>query len=127
MAIQVKVKWLDKPFTRRLRSHLADNLYLAAHDLRDGIVSDITATQGSYRPPDHSQPGEVPFWITGEVANSFDVLVNRRQLHAMIYSDDPVSRFLEYGTSRMRPRPYFLRAFFARKRNIAYTMCRPLI
>lgn len=122
----VVVKWHDRAFTRRLRRHLGDNLEAADIQLVAYIRALITQTRGSYSPPNHSQPGDVPFVITHEVERSFDYWVNKAALQSAVFSDDEVARFLESGTARMAPRPYFERSLVAIKGNLARTLCKPM-
>lgn len=58
-----------------------------------------------------SAPGEAPASDTGKLANEIGVdRVDLARLRVAIFSSAKYSAFLEFGTSRMEPRPFLRRA-----------------
>lgn len=54
-----------------------------------------------------SAPGEAPANLTGRLANSFNYRAGQKELS--IFSNLNYSLFLENGTYKIKPRPYFVK------------------
>jgi hypothetical protein len=126
MQMTMRVKWMGASFARRVdrsRHRATDD---AAKYLRDEIVRLITVAQGSYSPPNHSAPGDYPYWISRDLANSYFARTDRATLSAVIGSPLVYARYLEQGTSIMAPRPHIYRTLRSRRVPMAHIMCRPV-
>jgi hypothetical protein len=126
MQATFRVRWMGGAFERKFRRHRERTTGEAGDFLADEIERVITATRGSYVPPVHSAPGDVPYWISRDLADSYTAKLDRRRLVATVGSDLEYARFLEQGTSIMAPRPYILRTLLSRRRGLAAILCRPL-
>lgn len=65
---------------------------------------------GKYGIKGRSKPGEIPWYETGELYKSIKskLYVRKgRDPAAITYTENYYSRFLEFGTRRIRPRPFF--------------------
>lgn len=61
-----------------------------------------------------SAPGQAPANVTGDLVRSIEVSKSNNKATVSISKDYAV--FLEFGTSKMRPRPFILPAFLKTKR-----------
>lgn len=81
-------------------------------DVKDKLIKVITTGSRTgrvyrFRGAEHiaSAPGEPPANRSGRLAGSFDY--KARQIELVVYSDINYAPFLEKGTGKMKPRPYF--------------------
>jgi len=61
-----------------------------------------------------SAPGQAPANVTGSLVRS--IVVNKSNNKATVSISKDYAVFLEFGTSKMRPRPFILPAFLKTKR-----------
>lgn len=128
IAAAVKHRWHPQGFDRKLHRHLARTRKAAAEHYKDALVTAITLVQGSDNTGDfitrfvggmpksirirwgtpyiHSQPGDLPYWVSRDTANAWGVAHARHM--TVVGSASPVTRWLETGTTRMAPRPHIL-------------------
>ena len=66
-----------------------------------------------------SAPGEFPATDTGYLVSHISITENRRRTLVDIISKAPYSQALEFGTSRMKPRPFMAPALEANRKAIA--------
>ena len=90
---------------------------VAAQVGAEQIVENISHTSGSgkaYKTRGRvhiaSSPGQYPTKETGELARSVDVRMGINSSQADIVISSPYALDLEYGTSKMRPRPFINRS-----------------
>lgn len=69
-----------------------------------------------------SAPGEAPANDTGRLVNSIRTTYDLPTLVGRIVASTAYAAFLEYGTSRMEPRPYMRPALFNRRPQIEATI-----
>ena len=73
-----------------------------------GIAAVLNKKQGT--PTSRSNPGEPPYKQTGNLGRSWKTRKRGKKVGKRIVaiagSDQDYARFLEFGTARMRPRPY---------------------
>lgn len=102
----------------RLREMLRDVAFVAATNIVDRATDSMTGTKSGreYRVPGTksaihraSAPGEAPAVLFGQLMASFGV-EQTGETEFVAYTDDPKAPHLEFGTSRMEPRPFFLPA-----------------
>jgi hypothetical protein len=84
--------------------------------VKDKIVEDVSAiTEKGYQElvkrvsvpgPPASFPGEYPRKRTGKFKSSLKWSVDKGKKEGYIWSESEVGKFLEIGTSRMKPRPW---------------------
>jgi hypothetical protein len=134
--MKVTSRWYGPQLTKIVLAHMADNLDLAGHYLRDEIRDDLRATVAS-SPDEHSRPpSEYPYFHTGKLWGSFAWENDRNGLVTRVGSGDPVARYLEFGTSRvvargktypgLAPRPTIRRNLLDHQLDLAQLICRPL-
>jgi hypothetical protein len=133
IAATIKTRWNPRPFDRLLHRHLAHNRRRAGEHYKDAIQEATTRTMGTDNRGDfitkfvggmpvsvrvrwgtpyiHSKPGDLPYWVTEETANSWEVAHDPTV--TTVLSTSPVSRWLETGTTRMAPRPHIIPTLFA--------------
>jgi hypothetical protein len=104
------------------REVLADRLLQAAEVLRWAIREDI-AFAGHGVPSDPFHP---PHLQSGDLWLSYQVEEDRRNLRVRVGSDLPRARYLEFGTSRMAPRPHARRAYYRVRSDMQAVMGTPL-
>lgn len=120
--------WNGDKFVAQLSSWVGRRSEAAATILADEI-RDLIGHQG--RPGYHSSPGDPPFRQSGELQRS--VIVRKQAagrvrgfLRAMSLSEQvyevavtaPHGPWLEYGTSKMEPRPFMARSVEAARSKI---------
>lgn len=66
-----------------------------------------------------SAPGEPPASDTGTLANRIIVSVDATKLSVKVIAKTLYSWFLEYGTKRMKPRPFMFPALLNKRKQIA--------
>ena len=138
MQANVRLKWHGSRFLRAYERGIKRNLDLAAKYGRDSVRADIS-TPGSYVPPVHSQPGNPPYRITGDVWRSYGYAVTGFPTPKLVVgSSDPVARYLELGTGvhgpfapghntvHMLPRPHLRRLIHVRGHILARLICAPI-
>lgn len=101
---------------RRATSDVYKSLYASGEVVRADAANSIKA--GAISGPLHvpSDPGEPPNADTHQLDMSIDVRVNASKKSVSVTSEAPYSAFLEFGTSRISPRP-FLRPALLRNRD----------
>lgn len=148
IAATVRTHWNPRPFDRLLHAHLGRTRRAAAEHYKDAIVEATTRTEGTdntdefytkfvggiavskrYRwalglPYIHSDPGELPYWVSMRTADAWEVAHDPTV--TTVLSTSPVSRWLEYGTTRMAPRPHILVTLFAEAGTMARIWTAPL-
>lgn len=99
-----------------IRNAFVDTGERAVNALHEIITTGERSGRSYIRNGQHhvaSAPGEAPANMTGRLANSFDCLVtdNELSVYSTATSDSGANYavYLEEGTSKMAPRPYFKR------------------
>jgi hypothetical protein len=92
--------------------------------IRDDIREDISEVGP---PPDRSEPYDPPYYVEGDLWRSVDTKPNTSNLQpsVIVYQDDsiaPHGKWLEAGTDKMLPRPFFspVRERWRRKINSVF-------
>lgn len=85
-----------------------------AENMKKSILSGAKSgrTYGSHTA---SAPGQAPANETGALVRSIKVEKNSKS-ESTVYVEQDYAVFLEYGTSKMRPRPFILPAFLKTKK-----------
>ena len=125
-SITIKIKGVDKLVNElstgmfeRVRRGILKGLYasgvLAQTYAKELILSGPKTGRiyKRYRPPrlhQASAPGEAPANDLGVLARSISFEVDESSLSLTIFAAARYARFLEYGTRRMRPRPFLTRS-----------------
>lgn len=96
---------------------LGSYLYQAGERVQDDAQVSITtgAVSGAGHVP--SRPGEPPNNDTGVLANNIET-VQVESLRVVVSSNAPYAAPLEFGTSRMQPRPYMAPALEKNRKYI---------
>ena len=81
---------------------------VAAAEYVADYIRNMIGVQGTR--DDRSLPGEPPKRQSGELQNSIRVLRDNREQLAVVYSDSEHWWYLEYGTKKMKPRPFWRRS-----------------
>ena len=81
----------------------------ALDEIADTAVNNIKKKLDVNYPPS-SKPGDPPAKRTGELQESIDrTAVTDHSV--TVYTDDPVALYMELGTSKLEPRPFFFLEF----------------
>jgi hypothetical protein len=129
MPFGLKVRIVDNSarYTDRLMRHIDRNMHNAAVRYLSDVRAELTARTGSdnddefitifrggnpvsvrtkwEKPYVHSRPGQSPFAVHGDLANSYHV-ARAGKLQYLIGSNDPVSIWQSVGTRRQEPREH---------------------
>lgn len=98
------LEWNGDMLYGAMRDAATKGVFLAAQRLKEQIQINISVVG-----PPHSLPGEMPHLITGNLQDS--VKVKAKGLEADVVVEAPYAYALEFGTSRMAPRPFINRTF----------------
>jgi HK97 gp10 family phage protein len=101
-------------FAENLTSRIHKKLTTAFQKMGKEGEADIKASLGTICQAyagtggEHSRPGEPPHKETGELQASVGHVVQAEPLEIKLrlYADAPYAAYLEFGTSRMRARPF---------------------
>lgn len=76
--------------------------------IQEGVLDGMSQGKSGRIYGDHvaSAPGEMPAIDTGTLAASIQVDAEPGSLQGAVYTNQETAVFLEYGTTRMAPRPY---------------------
>ena len=118
----VDVKINDKLVKDLLKSTEADYLD-SAEKLKEEIVKSITTGSKSGKSytrngmsHQSSAPGQPPANDTGELVDS--MVVEKRKNYSLLKINADYAGYLEYGTSKMRPRPFIFPAINRIKKKL---------
>lgn len=100
-------------------------LYAAGNMIQ--VDAQISITEGAISGKGHvpSKPGEPPNQDTGVLANNIETVLVE-PLKVEVSSNAPYAVELEFGTSKMEPRPY-MRPAVARKKDEAVALVRQAV
>ena len=115
----ITFRWNGKEISKELQERAYFGALAAANHFAARLKDNLRKTKGSVVPPVHSQPGEVPFWITKTYHKSIKIRRRKRQHTVQIISDDPKGLWLEFGTWKMAPRPAWRITLNAEKAQMA--------
>lgn len=110
---------------RRAGDRLEKNMAVTTIFVRDKVKRKLNRGQptrtfrsGSIIGLDPSRPGEPPKKITGQLQNSIrtKVIRSKRAIIGLVGTNLKKGRWLEFGTSKMKPRP-FLRSTVSENRR----------
>jgi len=113
----VIVKSFEAQVRKRVWRLLGDNLEDGVN-LYSEAVRDKISVQG----PPRSTPGNPPHMDTTALHEGFGYTVIKEQLTARAGSDQSYSLDLEFGNSRMQPRPFIRSTLIERRDDIAREM-----
>lgn len=96
---------------RKIEDTLFESTEEAGINMHDEIEASIDRQGG---PGNHSAPGEPPRKITGNLQGSLETAVYREELGINIKTSAGAeyAKALEYGTGKIKPRPFMLPALF---------------
>lgn len=81
-------------------------LYVGSDRIKSDVFQSISTGSASGKRHIPSRPGEPPNRDTGDLQRGLRVELRLEQLEADVISESPHSRPLEFGTSKMEPRPH---------------------
>jgi len=106
-----------------LKKHTRLGIIRAAHKSAQGLIYSLQneannglKTGRMYGDHKASAPGETPATITGKYANGVRTIVRPKEF--VFGNITPYAGYLEFGTSRMKPRPGLSNAIVDQERNI---------
>lgn len=92
-----------------------DGSVYMAEEMKKSIASG-TKSGNRYGTHTSSAPGQAPANWTGKLLKS--IKVQKTQGKAFVFVTAKYAEFLEFGTSKMRPRPFIIPAFLKTKKMI---------
>lgn len=119
----------------RVGDELERNMKVAVIFVRDEVKKKLnrgqptrTLRSGSIIGLDPSSPGEPPKKITAQLMNSIRTKVIRttRRITGLVGTNLKKGKWLEYGTSKMKPRPYLRPTITENRRKIGRIIARGL-
>lgn len=115
------LKWNGGSAPWVVRSAIADGMERAAANVKRAMRRRLNIPY-----PPASRPGQSPRRRTGRLRNSIQFWINRKTLEVFIGPDAtaPYGFWLEYGTSKMEPRPFMFRALQEEAKRSLNTMHR---
>lgn len=107
----VKLTWKGERVTRNIAARLEIGIVAAAKHFAFKLRQALLQNQGSNEEKIHSEPYEIPYYITTKLASSIRVVNKKKSLSRIsidIKSRLDYDRFLEEGTYKMEPRPHWM-------------------
>lgn len=101
----VKISWNGAKLLKGMEAGLARGVFKGAQIVRERIQTNISVVG-----PPHSMPGEFPHLITGRLQDSVKIVGNAKKMEAKVVVEAPHAVWLEFGTSKMAPRPFIVRS-----------------
>jgi hypothetical protein len=98
-------KWKIEAANEYVYNVVAHRVATAGKFLRDHLKEKMSERDNS-RGGNASAPGEYPARVTGILVKSIRSEFDRKALTARVGSDELHGKFLEFGTSKMAPRPW---------------------
>jgi HK97 gp10 family phage protein len=121
----VAVNWNGQSVLERVRTAVQQEIVRQTEEVRNAAVSlimDTLKTGRIYRRRgvEHraSAPDEAPASDTGRLVNSIRTDYRLAELTGIVSASTAYAAYLEYGTSRMAPRPYMRPALASRRAAI---------
>ena len=123
----VRLNLHPKRLMLRVGNRLEKNMEVATVFVRDEVKKKLnrgqptrTLRSGSVIGLDPSSPGEPPKKITAQLQNSIRTKVIRRKraIIGLVGTNLKKGRWLEFGTSKMKPRPYLRPTLSEKRRKI---------
>ena len=125
MSVQVQIKSLNprgyKNYTTSLKKIIKDKLGIAGNLVRNTAIASIQSGAKSgrrYGKHTASAPGQAPATDTGFLQSNIVLNIEATGLVADVESRAKYSIFLEFGTSKMKARPFMLPALEENKPKI---------
>lgn len=115
------VQWNGSQVLTAVRKGVVTGLVRGTEAVREDATSRILSgpkTGRVYGRHQASAPGESPASDTGALVNSITTSVDQAALTGNVNFGTGYSAFLEYGTSRMAPRPYARVSVIAKRDEI---------
>lgn len=72
----------------------------------DGIVNDVKSTMSTFYAGESSPPGGPPYRRSGYLRGSVQSKIDFKTSTVYVFDDMRYAHYVEFGTSRMKPRPY---------------------
>ncbi|KKK61805.1 hypothetical protein LCGC14_3010660 [marine sediment metagenome] len=129
----IRIKIHPLRLLRKSGDQLEKNMMVATIFVRDKVKKKLNRGQptrtfqsGSIIGLDPSSPGEPPKKITAQLQNSIRTKVIRRPraIIGLVGTNLKKGRWLEFGTSKMKPRPYLRPTLSENRRKIGRVVAR---
>jgi len=121
MAASFKYTWKGDQVTAELRQRASRGVLRAAHIVEAEMITLILRTQKSgrvYGNHQASAPGEPFASDSGRTVQGIHVKHQHGALRATVIASGENARRMELGTKRMKRRPFFLRAFMNKRKDM---------
>ena len=129
----VRFNLRPKRFMKTVGDEIEQNMRVATVFVRDKVKRKLnrgqptrTLLSGSIIGLDPSLPGESPKKITSQLQNSIrtKVIRGKDRIIGLVGTNLKKGRWLEFGTSKMKPRPYLRPTLSENKRKIGRVVAR---
>ena len=125
MSVKVKVKSMNPRginlYSTSFKKKFMVALNISGNDVRNSAIELINSGVKSgrrYGKHQASAPGQAPATDTGVLRNNIVVSSNAEKLEVEVASRAKYSKFLEFGTVKMKARPFMFPAFEMNKPKI---------
>ena len=113
------MKWHGEEAMRRIRTEAGNRVDMAARFVRDRAKELVSRDQPvriyakgagrSRKGLDPSKPGEPPKKVSGHLRINIKKDMDRARIEARVGTNVPYGKWLEFGTRKMKPRPWLRR------------------
>lgn len=93
--------WEGSKVTKAMRAKMVEVLHEIADELWEYVDTNLSTPA-----PPHSNPGQFPHEISGDLRTGIIAAVNESDLSLILSSSAPHTIHLELGTHNMEPRPF---------------------
>lgn len=102
--VEVEVTWYEDRITKALRDEIENGLQLAGIQVVNFIK--LLISRGNKSGDNPSYPYEPPKVVTGRLRSSITFEVDMDPPTLYVGSNVEYARYLEFGTAKMKPRPF---------------------
>jgi len=110
----VPMIWYGEQIKAKLHDHAAERVEYAARMLQNYLRRKLLA----HRSPPSSAPGAWPHYRLGHLARNVQMEFDRATCTARVGTNVPYGKWLEFGTRKMRSRPWLSRGVRERRSAI---------
>lgn len=123
------MRWYGTSIKVKMDGLINERLDRAARETRDYIREQISTPnieergeRGAKRGTNPSKPGEYPHKLTGHLRRNVEMEHDREKMTARVGTNVEYGRYLEFGTRKMKRRPWLSRALLEMQQRIKHIL-----